>query len=466
MTISRRALPAGLLAPLGFAAARPPADGAPQRPETPARRRAMKVFKEVAASLYAWDLVDQECEQIMDTLKETAQANSLYLVALMHHEKRPLTDFYFPHNSTRKTYFPEDSRVYWQPHADAYRNSRIKPLVSDRPEFRNKDFLDALIKAARKGGWKTGAEVSHTVLDKKRAADEFVSVVQRDIWGRPAGQLICPNNPDAIAYLEALFTDLVKNYDLDFVQTCLRPFASGQRSRGGGGVSRTSTLDRVLDTVTGTCFCSSCAAAATSAGLNLGAVQRAMMPLAETLRGDELEGQHYLQLLRASNTSELALMIEHPEIFDFLKFRCASMTRLFARIHQAVTRIKPSIDLRLNAFIYDYWELAGIDFHGLRPHLGSIRSSNYDEQAGRKEMMEHKRQFLLAVRAAAGDDVPFLSAIGIRPQATPELVRMGVMISAECGADGLSLGHYDGAPLRLLEAIGDGLREADVRVGG
>ena len=108
--------------------------------------------------------------------------------------------------------------------------------------------------------------------------------------------------------------------------------------------------------------------------------------------------------------------MQHPEIFEFLRFRCASMTRMFARIQQAVKAIKPTIDLRLNAFIYDYWELSGIEFMALRPHLGSIRSSNYDEQYGRMEMMEHKRQFLLAVRAAAGDDIHFLSSIGIRPQ--------------------------------------------------
>jgi hypothetical protein len=458
MDITRRSLSAGLLAPLGLAAQAQAA-----RPDTPARRRATKVFKEVAASLYAWDLVDQECGEIMETLKETAQANSLYLVALMHHEKRPLTDFYFPHNSTRKTYFPEDSRAYWHPHADCYRDSPIKPLTSDRPEFRDKDFLEVLIKAARKGGWRTGAEISHTVLDKKRAAGEFVGVVQRDIWGRPLGQLICPNNPVAAAYLEALFTDLVKNYDVDFVQTCLRPFSTGER-RGGAG--RAGALDRVLDTVTGACFCESCVSAAKAAGFDLNAAQRAMLPLAQAIRGDELAGLHYMQLLRASNTSELALMMQHPEIFDFLKFRCASLTRMFARVHTAVTKIRPKIDVRLNAFIYDFWELAGIEFQALRPHLGSIRSSNYDEQAGRLEMLEHKRQFLLAVRAAAGDDILFLSSIGIRPQATPELVRKGVLISAECGADGLSLGHYDGAPLRLLEAIGDGLRDADVRVAG
>jgi hypothetical protein len=456
MRITRRALSAGLLAPLGLAAQ----ENAAQRPDTPARRRATKRFKEVAASLYAWDLVDQECEQIMETLKETAQANSLYLVALMHHEKRPLTDFYFPHNS-RKTYFPEDSRVYWQPHAECYRESKIKPLASDRAEFQKKDFLDLLVKSARKGGWKAGVEISHTVLDKERAAGEFVSVVQRDIWGRPAGQLICPNHPDAMAYLIALFSDVVKNYDVDFVQTCLRSFTGG----GIRGSARNVALERVLDTVCGTCFCESCVTAAKADGFDLKAAQRAMLPLARAIRGEELDGAHYMQVLRASNTSDLALLVSHPEIFDFLRFRCSSMTRMFQRIQQAVKKIRPAIDLRLNAFIYDYWELSGIEFKSLRPHLGSIRSSNYDEQSGKMEMLEHKRQFLLAVRAAAGDEIHFLSSIGIRPQATPELVRKGVLISAECGADGLSLGHYDGAPLRLLEAIGDGLRDADVRVG-
>jgi hypothetical protein len=457
MNITRRALSAGLLAPLGLAAR---GEAAEQHPDTPARRRATKSFKEVAASLYAWDLIDQECEQIMETLKETAQANSLYLVAAMHHELRPLTDFYFPHNS-RKTYFPEDSRIYWQPHSDSYRDSKIKPLTSERPEFKGKDFQEVLVKAARKGGWKTGAEISHTVLDKKRAAEEYVSVVQRDIWGRPAGQLICPNNPVASAYLIALFSDLVKNYDIDFVQTCLRPFANGERR----GTVRSGPMERLLETVGGTCFCDSCVAAAKTEGFDLKAAQRAMLPLAQAMRGDELDGQHFMQVLRASNTSATGLMMQHPEIWDFIKFRCGSMTRMFARVHEACTKIKPKIDVRLNAFIYDYWELSGIEFGMLKPHLGSIRSSNYDEQEGRMEQMEHKRQFLLAVRAAIGDDMHFLSSIGIRPHATPELVRKGVLISSECGADGLSLGHYDGAPLRLLEAIGDGLREADVRVG-
>jgi hypothetical protein len=206
-------------------------------------------------------------------------------------------------------------------------------------------------------------------------------------------------------------------------------------------------------------------AAAKNDGFDLKAAKKAMLPLVEAMRGNDPAGIHYMQLLRASNTSEVNFLLQHPEIFEFLQFRCASLTRMFGRVHDAIRKIKPTVDLRLNAYLYDYWELQGVEFRALRPHLGSIRSSNYDEQSGRMEMMEHKRQFLLGVRAAAGDDIHFLSAIGIRPKATPELVRKGVLISAECGADGLSLGHYDGAPLRLLEAIGDGMKDADVRVG-
>jgi len=91
-------------------------------------------------------------------------------------------------------------------------------------------------------------------------------------------------------------------------------------------------------------------------------------------------------------------------------------------------------------------------------------SNNYDEQSGVAAQLEHKRKFLLAVRAMAGDDIHFLSAIGIRPKATPELIRKGVVISSECGVDGLTLGHYDGAPLKNLEAIRQGMEDANVMV--
>jgi len=92
-------------------------------------------FSEIAASLYPWDTADKGIEQILKNLCEKACVNPVYLVALMHHEKRPLTDFYYPHNPIRKTYCPEDSRIYFKPHTEFYKNTKIKPLTT------NWDFL-------------------------------------------------------------------------------------------------------------------------------------------------------------------------------------------------------------------------------------------------------------------------------------------------------------------------------------
>ena len=51
----------------------------------------------------------------------------------MHDEKRPLTDFYYPHNPKRLVYWTEDSRAYWQPNPDSY-----KQLPDQAPALRSR----------------------------------------------------------------------------------------------------------------------------------------------------------------------------------------------------------------------------------------------------------------------------------------------------------------------------------------
>jgi hypothetical protein len=145
-------------------------------------------------------------------------------------------------------------------------------------------------------------------------------------------------------------------------------------------------------------------------------------------------------------------------------FRRDSITGFYREIHQRIHAAKRSIDLRLNAYITANQELSGLDLRSLRPHLDSIRSSDYSEQSGDPAMIEFKRKWLLAARRAAGDDIYFLSAIGVRPKATPELIRQGVVVSCQCGMDGITIGHYDGAPFSHLRAIREGLELADAKV--
>jgi hypothetical protein len=471
VNITRRAVSLGLLAPLA-AAAPPPQES----------HRTRKRFKEIAASLYTWDLAAESIESILGTLRETAQVNSVYFMAMMHGEERPLTDLYFPRSlQPTKTLVAEDARAYWQPRPEFYKESRIKPRLSDNAEVRKMDYLAVMTAAARKAGCKTGAEISHTVLDTERAEGEFLDTIQQDIWGNPLGRIVCHNNPDIRAYLTGMFTDLVANYDIDYIVTAILPMAfarppvilglGGERHKPGTvafgfwGSLPSDFREALLRTTLGGCFCEHCQKAATARGLDLRAIRRAMLPLANMVDHANEAEAHYLKVQSESSTSPMALLVRHPEIFELVKFRCMTMAGLYQQLHDAMLKVKPKIDFRENAHIGTYAEFAGLEYASMKPFLGSVRSSDYSEQYGKVERLEVKRRFLLSLREAFGDEFPMLSAIAVRPGATPELIRKAVVISAECGADGLSLAHYDSAPLQHLQAISEGLKEAGVSVG-
>jgi hypothetical protein len=78
--------------------------------------------------------------------------------------------------------------------------------------------------------------------------------------------------------------------------------------------------------------------------------------------------------------------------------------------------------------------------------------------------MEWKRAYLHGIRRAVGIDKYFLPAISPRPRATPELVKQGILISAQCGADALTIGHYDGSWMNCLHAIVEGSEEAGIEI--
>ncbi|MHC4400029.1 MAG: hypothetical protein ACYTG0_10140 [Planctomycetota bacterium] len=142
--------------------------------------------------------------------------------------------------------------------------------------------------------------------------------------------------------------------------------------------------------------------------------------------------------------------------------------RFYKAIHDRIHAIRPTIDMRLNVCRRDHPEFGGQDLRSLRPHVDSVRFMDYSEQTGRLSELDEKRRRLRrrlnGYRYGLGEEMPFFSAIGVRPKATPELVRQGVVVAAECGADGITLGHYDGATFERLRAIREGLELAKVKI--
>ena len=314
-------------------------------------------WQELTTGIYPWDLHDEGVDTVLDNLQNEAGCNAAYLIALMHHEKRPLHDNYYHHNPVRKRYVAEDSRIYWHPHPEAYENSRIKPLPSERDFLKDTDWLNVFVKAQRQRGMKTGAEISHTPLDKRRAATEFSDCIQRDIYGRTlareghhaAGQQLCWNNPDAVAYMVALVTDLATNYDLDMIQTCNYLFHQGN-----------SGDHPLLGVSLGGCFCTHCEKAAARAGLDWEQVKNTVRYWANVLTHASIETNEDLLLLKRGDSSAVMLLLEYPILFDWLRFRCNGITEYFKELSSAIHAANPRIDFRYNS-CWQRPELVGLD---------------------------------------------------------------------------------------------------------
>lgn len=424
-------------------------------------------LNEIAASLYAWDLHDEGAEHCLDVLQSRAEVNSAYLVGLMHEEKRPLHARFYPHNPVRRYYIPEDSRAYWQP--DLARYGRIKPMVTEREFLVGTDWLDELIGAARARGMRTGCEVSHTILDAGHARASFPDALQRNVFGDFLGPfgpehvqaLPCLNSASVREYLVALFTDLVVNHDIDYVQTCLVMFNSG---RGGGGPvgAPAGAWQELLSVATGGCFCSSCERIARAQGLDWDEIVEEVGHLARmSLRVGQAE-LHERQLLDEANFSESALLLENEAFASWLQFRKHSVTSLLAEVREAVKAVGRDVEIRYNNYLAAP-ERAGLDFRSAFPYVDSVRESDYSDQLGTVDAIQIKRAKLMKCRRALREDQTLIAALGVRPNATPETLQAGIKAAVDAGCDGLSLGHYDGATMERLDAVREGLQRWEGR---
>jgi hypothetical protein len=389
----------------------------------PARLRGAPARRsfEVSASLYAWELHDEGVERVLDNVQEMSAVNSVYLVGVMHPERRPFRDGVFPHNPVRQTWMAEDARCYWHP--DPKRYGRIRPRLSDNAWLNETDWLRVLVDAAKKRGLRTGLEFSHALVDKERAEGEFADIAQRNLhgeithvrdWLRP----LCPNHPATPEFALAMASDVVINHGVDYVQSCVVNFDDGGPERSG-------------------CFCEHCHTTAKAMGFDLAKIKAALLVNAK----------------------------EAQALTEWQDFRYASTARFYANIYPALHALKHDVDLRYNLHMTGRNPLAwGVKLTAMQPHLDSLRVMDYTEQEGNPALMSGKREWLASLRKDLGPEFPILSALGVRLKATPELIHEGVKISVETGMNGVALGHYDGATFPILRAVREGLIEAKVPV--
>jgi len=431
------------------------------------------IIKEVAASLYPWDLADEGIEGCGRNLTERANVNSIYLVGVMHHEKRPLTSLFYTHNAKRKWYPPENSRIYYRMDAKNFADTPLKPMYSEREFLKGTDWLETLTKYGRKKGLKTGAEISHTFYDTDVAKEQHPDVLQRDVQGRILDGFFCQNNEKVRAYMRGIFYDTVKNHDVDFIQTCMMLFSHGTPVEAPWFFDTwmetndpANRLAALLGVARGGCFCDNCRKRASAMGYDWEQIVRDLTALdrladATAYRNQEVAMDNHL--LMGSNLMESGLMLEYPGLFQFLQFRARSITETIKLVYEGVKQANPKVDFRYNNYLR-YPELAGLEFKLVGPYLDSVRDSDYTEQKRAPDDFVYKRNTLMKIRRGIGFDKALIAALAVRPNATPELLIRSLAILAELGLDGISLGHYDGSHMEHLDAIKQGMKQANIEL--
>lgn len=434
-------------------------------------------IKEVAASLYPWDLADEGVENILDNLTNYAGVNSVYLVGIMHNEKRPLRELYYPHNPKRKFYTPEDSRVYYRMDLDNFKNTPLKPIFTEVDFLKGKDWLDELIQAARKRGMKVGSEISHTIFDSKRAMKDHYHLLQKNVKGELVKQcvganrtkLFCPNQEQVSEYIVKLFFDTVKNHDIDFIQSCLILFAEGSVVKFNNAISDDDELEVLLGTLEGGCFCDSCREKAIALGYDFDQIRTDLSRLYDIVTQAGLQELVERKLLDQGNLTASGFLLENPSFYQWLEFRQRSITTLFQRISDEIRTANSKIEFRYNTYL-KYPELAGLSFSQVKPHIDSIRESDYCEIMGEFGQLKAKREKVLKIRRGIGYEKDLIAAVDVRPnrfgESNVDVVRESVRLLADLGIDGISLGHYDEATFARLKAVKEGMEAGEIYLLG
>jgi hypothetical protein len=240
--------------------------------------------------------------------------------------------------------------------------------------------------------------------------DKHPEYKQRDIDGNPVDRP-CTNNPYVREYLLALYGDIAKNYDVDYIQTCMLLFSRSDNPRNGS------------------CFCESCNHKAKSIDFDLEASKAI------------LKDNPYAQ----------------PELEQWLNFRRESTTEIYKLVTDRIHDENPNIDFRLND-LND--RSSGLMLEELKDNINSVHLSTHTEQKGFQNTDRESR--IRTTKYLMGDDIPIIPGVPTRLLTNVDIVKSSVKISVDGGAKGIGIKHYDGSPYSLLRAIRNGLHESGV----
>jgi hypothetical protein len=270
---------------------------------------------------YPWDVQDLSSDRVTDELLDLGCTT--VSLATSYHAGR----FLQPRSPKRKSYYPEDGTIYFQPQPNVWADCRIKPRVAAIVD--EGDVLADLIRRRDSGGLRVSCWT--VCLHNTRLGLLYPEAVTRNAFGDQNFYNLCPSHPDARAYVTTLVRDLSENYRPDVIELespCFMGFTH-EFHHEKDGVGLTPEDDFLLSL----CFCPACVARAARAGVDGEKARTTVRRWVTEACERALPAPRFQDFAAAGPDVFRA----HPEVHEFVMWRFEPVTSLISEIRAQAT---------------------------------------------------------------------------------------------------------------------------------
>ncbi len=211
-----------------------------------------------SAFVFAYDLVDEGYDVVLDNLAHRAGITGISMAAAYHHGRDV-----FPHSPTRKVRFLEGGAVYFRPSG---RYGEITPVVSELAQ--HDDVLE--IAAERAHDRSMSAHAWTVYCHNTRLGSDHPEFAVHNAFGDPYISDLCPSRPEVRAYARHLTADISERGVDTIIAESLH---FGLFQHGHHHERYFIDFGSIAYYLFGLCFCPHCRAAAHESGVDADRVQ-------------------------------------------------------------------------------------------------------------------------------------------------------------------------------------------------
>jgi len=373
-----------------------------------------------------WDLVDEGIDNVLDRLKGEAGVTGI-TVPLSCGPVNQLR----PHAGVSPRTFRSRGGIQFQPNAEFYSGTRIRPVVAEW--LRKSNPLPAVVEACEKRGLTLRASL--VFCNNPAIVDRHEHCAVKDVFGDINPNWLCPVNPDVREYLRGLVNDISSSFPLQSIE--LRAFAFPDEFSVSDAARTGFDLGRVGLWLCSLCFCESCRQSAARDGIDAAAAARSASVTLERIfaRGQPLE------------SSVHEFLADQDLLQAFSDWRCEQITSL-------IESIRPSCRCRF-AVHEQGGRDCGADYAAIANHCDVLVAACDPNEA----VIQSAFGAALRETHDAGRIELALSACSPECPDAPTLVR-AMRQAARLGIRSVQISNYGLIPLKRLEWIKEAIRYA------